>query len=516
MRLLVVVALAGCGSAAAPPAAPGPPPAARPARGSAPHGADYLGAVAGQLEPRWTAFVDDCRLRLPASHPLNALTLAATFELAVGRDGRIVERRPLASSGNGDFDAAVADVLADASPLPAPPGELVSDDELVHLHWQFARDHRRAGSATAQVVRVELPLAAVVDALIDRGELARAARRIADAPDAAPRAMATERVMIAALHEALAGPDSAGRRAAVEACGRARVVALAGEIRALLVTTTDPELRRAAIAAVGALGDREAAPALASALGDDLAHDPRGALARVGALVALGQADDAAGAVGAALAAGPSPAPIAALGALGAPGLGVPGTTIGAGLAIGSRLAAWSAGGDPAIRGAVCAALPGAAPAAAAGLILRGLRDADATVRAACAEAAGRGDRAHPDPALLRRLRELARDRDRSVRARAVAALAALDPAHPVRAAGDPAPEVRAAFAAAASEPELAALLADPAPEVRAAALVQLGERAGEAARRAAGDPSAVVRRAAAAVLADPAALTQLAGDDSP
>src|SRR5262245_53825433 len=136
MRLLVVVALAGCGStapgAASPPrrpapAAPAPPPGAIELGAS---GADYLGAVATQLEPRWAAFLDDCRLRLPASHPLNAITLAATFELVVGRDGRIVERRALAASGNGDFDTAIGDVLADASPLPAPPTELVSDDEL--------------------------------------------------------------------------------------------------------------------------------------------------------------------------------------------------------------------------------------------------------------------------------------------------------------------------------------------------------------------------------------------------
>jgi HEAT repeat protein len=525
MRLVAfaLVALAGCGGPAAPRAAPrleprGPAPAAIDpgARG------DYLGAVAAQIEPRWAAFLDDCRLRLPASHPLNAMALAATFELAVGRDGRLVERRALATSGNGDFDAAIADVLADASPLPAPPSELVSDDERVHLRWQFARDHRRAGPATAQVVRVELPLAAAIDGMLGRGELARAARRIAEAPDTAARAELTERVMIAALREALAGPDSAGRYAAVEACGRARVGKLAGEVRTLLATTTDPELRRAAIATAAALGDRAAGPALVAALRDDLAHDPRAALARVAALVAIGRADDAARAVGAALDAGPSPAPIAALGVLGGP------EAVPAGLAIGGRLAAWSAGGDPAIRGAVCAALPAAAPASAPALILRGLRDADATVRAACAEAAGRADRMRPDPSTLRRLRELARDRDRSVRARAVAALAALDgsaggapprgtDAVPeVRAAGDPAPEVRAAFAAAASEPELAALLADPAPEVRAAALIALGERAGEAAVRAAGDPSAVVRRAAAALTADPAALSQLAGDDSP
>jgi hypothetical protein len=525
MRLLVVAALAGCGSPAAPRAAPATRPRAPAAIEPGARGADYLGAVATQLEPRWAAFLDDCRLRLPASHPLNAIALAATFELAVGRDGRIVERRALATSGNADFDAAIADVLADASPLPAPPAELVSDDERVHLRWQFARDHRRAGLATAQVVRVELPLAAAIDGMLGRGELARAARRIAEAPDTAARAELTERVMIAALREALAGPDSAGRYAAVEACGRARVGKLAGEVRTLLATTTDPALRRAAIATAAALGDRAAGPALVVALRDDLAHDPRAALARVAALVAIGRADDAARAVGAALDAGPSPAPIAALGVLGGP------EAVPAGPAIGGRLAAWSAGGDPAIRGAVCAALPAAAPASAPALILRGLRDADATVRAACAEAAGRADRMRPDLSTLRRLRELARDRDRSVRARAVAALAALDgsaggagaraprgtdAAPEVRAAGDPAPEVRAAFAAAASEPELAALLADPAPEVRAAALIALGERAGEAAVRAAGDPSAVVRRAAAALIADPAALTQLAGDDSP
>jgi HEAT repeat protein len=67
-----------------------------------------------------------------------------------------------------------------------------------------------------------------------------------------------------------------------------------------------------------------------------------------------------------------------------------------------------------------------------------------------------------------------------------------------------------------ASEPELAALVADPAPEVRAAALTALGARAGEVALRAAGDPSAVVRCAAAAVIADTTALARLTGDDSP
>ena len=552
VRLLAVVALVGCAGPAAPALVASsarlpPPPAVDPRA----RGADYLTAVAAQLEPRWAAFLEDCRLRLPASHPLNATALAATFDLAIDHDGKVVERRQVATSGNGDFDTAVSDVLADAAPLPAPPPELASDDDLVHLRWQFARDRRQAGPATAQVLRVDLPLAAAIDGMLGRGELARAARRIAAAHDpAAERAAATERVMIAALAEALAGPDSAGRRSAVEACGRARVDQLAGAVRALLAATTDPDVRLAAIATAGALGDRAAAPVLVAALRDDLAHAPRIALARIEALVAIGRGEDAADVVRSMLDDGPSPAAVTALGALGA--LGAHGLVPRQSIA--PRLTAWSTSGDAATRGAVCTALPGAAPAAAVALIMRGLRDPDATVRAICADAAGREDRVHPDPATVRRLRELARDRDRSVRARAVTALAALDPVHPVRAADDPAPEVRAAFAAAATEPELVALLADPAPEVRAAALLALrergpseagasgfcprlrssearnarntmsseavcntaSERAGDAALRAAGDPSAMVRGAAVHVIADTDALARLAGDDSP
>jgi hypothetical protein len=85
-----------------------------------------------------------------------------------------------------------------------------------------------------------------------------------------------------------------------------------------------------------------------------------------------------------------------------------------------------------------------------------------------------------------------------------------------VRASEDPAPEVRAAFAAVATEAELQALVADREPDVRAAGLAALGDRAREAGGRAAGDPAAVVRRAAIAVLDDAALLARLAGDDSP
>jgi len=122
MRLLAI-ALAACASCAGHAASPGlvassgrlPPLAAV---DPTVRGADYLSAVAAQLQPRWAAFLEDCRLRLPAGHRLNATALVATIDLAIGPDGKIVEQREVASSGNGDFDTAITDVLADASPLP--------------------------------------------------------------------------------------------------------------------------------------------------------------------------------------------------------------------------------------------------------------------------------------------------------------------------------------------------------------------------------------------------------------
>lgn len=510
MRVLVLVALAGCGASPAPHGGLVASSQRLPAPASidpGQRGASYLTAVAAQLQPRWGAFLEDCRLRLPMAHPLNAMTLAVTFDLAIGTDGKIVGRRQVETSGNGDFDTAVADVLADASPLPAPPAELLSDDELVHLRWQFARDRRQAGPATARVLSVELPLLTVVESLLGRDELVRAAKRVATAPAIVPdRDAAAERVMVAALREALDSPNGAARRTAVEACGRARVHELAGAVRTQLADTADPELRLAAITAIGALGDRAAAPALLGALRDDLTQHARTALARVEALVAIGHAQEAAEVVRSVLDGGPNATGLAALALVPIP-------------ALAPKLASWAATRDPATRGAVCAALPGAAPAGAVALIVRGLRDADATVRATCADAAAREDREHPDAATVKRLHELARDRDRSVRARAVAAVGVLDPAHPVHAADDPAPEVRAAFAATATETELRALVADREADVRAAGLavlVALGDRARDAFVRAAGDPSAAVRRVAITMLDDAGLLARLSGDDSP
>src|SRR5688500_12011059 len=101
--------------AASGPPLPPPPPVSAKARG-----ATYLTAVAAQIQPAWGQFLEDCRLRLPKEHALNQRQLATIADLAIAPDGKLVPRI-VTGSGNGDFDTAVFDVLADASPLPPPP-----------------------------------------------------------------------------------------------------------------------------------------------------------------------------------------------------------------------------------------------------------------------------------------------------------------------------------------------------------------------------------------------------------
>src|SRR5690606_17249907 len=102
------------------------------------------------LQPAWHQFLEDCRLRLPARHALNEMSLTAIAELEVDRRGQVRDVA-LETSGNADFDRAARQVIADASPLPPPPRALWSDDDQVHLAWTFARDRRQAGPATAQI-----------------------------------------------------------------------------------------------------------------------------------------------------------------------------------------------------------------------------------------------------------------------------------------------------------------------------------------------------------------------------
>ncbi|HSD90044.1 MAG TPA: TonB C-terminal domain-containing protein, partial [Kofleriaceae bacterium] len=278
-RALVFLLVAACRHPAAPVGPPAPertvprlrPP---PVLDANVRGSSFLAAVALQVQPGWGQFLDDCRLRLPATHPLNDLSLAATADLTIEPRGQLVDVA-ITTSGNADFDRAVRDALADASPLPAPPQALWSDDDRVHLRWLFARDRRQAGPATAQVIQIDLALGGVVDKLVRSGDLSRAARRILRAPLSAERAGAMRTLVLAGLREGLGSSDGTVRRAAVDAVGRAGARELAGEVRALLTGTNDSELRLVAIATVAALGDEPSVAVLLDQLKADLVENGR-------------------------------------------------------------------------------------------------------------------------------------------------------------------------------------------------------------------------------------------------
>ena len=462
-----------------------PPPALiDPARPGAP----YLTSIALQLQPGWGQFLDDCRIRLPATHPLNQLTLAAIAAITIDRKGRVIDVALAEPSGNADFDRAVRDAIADATSLPIPPVEALSDDDLVHLHWLFARDRRQAGPATAELEHRELPLATTIAKFVASGELARAAMRCARAPAGDERTAAIAAVMAAALREALASVDGSVQRAAVQAIAAARVTALASDVRLLVSGASDAELRANAILAAGELGDREAGDAIARQLASDLGEHRRLALAETAALVKLGRATDAAAVIAKLLpATARVPNPIA----LEASALVPLGTLV-------PRLTAWLAHGDATTRSAACAALAGGTTAPAIQALGKALDDPDASVRASCAAAAA----ATPAKALAplaAKLVALQRDRDGAVRANALLAVALVDPAHLAAAAEDPRTEVRAAY--------WRALALRGGPEGSGGGDVHVGLR----------DVSPEVRLAAVALATDDATLRQLAAaDDAP
>jgi hypothetical protein len=515
--IAIAIAVAAC----SPPATPAPvaPRAARlpppPAIDPSTTGAEYLVAIGTQLQPNWSQFLEDCRIRLPIDHALNDSRLVATLTLAVDRQGTL-SLASMAGSGNGDFDRAATGIVRDASKIAPPPPALLSDDDRVYIEWLFARDVRQAGPATARVVMRHLPIAEVAARLIQQGELARAAKRIADEPASPARNAATQLAMVEALREALGGIGGA-RLFAIEAIGRAKVTALAPPLRELLTVTADTELRLAATTALAQLRDTGSVEKIAALLGNDLRYYPKIALAETAALIDLGAADRAQKIIADALAAAAPPVT-----ALQAHAIAFSSTLS----PVDAKFVEWFSKGDARTRGAVCAAQPHGTSQKGRAVIARGLRDGDATVRATCADAASRQFGALPSDrdeaaavrdraSLDKRLRELARDRDRLVRARAIAALAA----HGIAigdAAADPAPEVRIAAAPALPVATLTTLFADPDPDVRATAVLLLRDTQPDIAVKAAADSAPQVRLSAVPALTDDALLGKLVADNAP
>lgn len=530
---------------ASPPPALPPPPAPDPDT----PGLAYLEKVAPHLGGRWGAFLEDCRVRLPAAHPLNRRELAVRLAIEIDARGGLVAVRIVRSSGRPGFDDAALEVVRDAAPLPAPPPGWKSDDGRWHLDWLFARDVRQAGPATAAIRRIEWPLERALPMLLSSGRVTEAAARLARDPPRAGQgahaggagagagtgaaAIAVDRMSLvasAAILQALRDSDPAGQLAGVHAATRAHLVAAAPDLRRLARQAMDSAVRRAAFEALGQLGDRGAAALLRRVAEGDRLDGPEDSGAAARALVHLGQVGDLAARVTAQLSSSNQAARWTALAVMAAVPVPPAEPALAAMLGGEVREARTDRMMAAAALGAVAGAGAGERQAEAVEALTRCLAVADAAQRAACTEAiasAALSAAAAPPfgRTTFRRVLRLLRDPDERVRAAAVLAAARVDPR---RFAGriaavrrDPSEGVRAALARGLAHlPGRAALAAleqlvtDDSPQVRSAAAEALAGRT-EAGAHAAltalvGRPDPAVRAVAARAERRPAILRRL------
>ena len=486
----------------------------------------YLEKVHEQLGGSWTAFLENCRLRLPPSHALNNATLAARVSLVIARDGNLQAAEVISSSGNAEYDRVALDVVRDSAPFPEPPAESVSDDDAVHIEWMFARDRRQAGVATAELRRIEWEAPRAVPKFLAAGDVATAARRLSIAMSGGASGQEElylglgRQVAVAAVRAALGHEDTGVQRVGVAAAASAKLLAAAPELRKIIDTSVDVELRGEAIAAVGAIGDQGAGPLLVevmeTAKGSGVGGSADNSAAAAKALAAIGKGDVAEATVLGWLQASDPASQWAALVVMAE-------FSVPAAVPTLARLVADSK--QPrTVRLAACTAL-GTSTTPEVGVLgmkalSRGLKASDAGLRAACtdgvARAAGNGTRSRLIYWALVKL--LKKERDERVRAAAVTAIARLDSARfpkelyllrkeksklvlaamaralqgtndqlavgrliALTRAGDPTVRQEAAMALvgrkdSASQGAVAALIEDPDPGVRRAAVAALDD----------------------------------------
>jgi hypothetical protein len=508
-----------------PPPALGPPPPDDPtARGHA-----YLELVYDGIKEPWTSFLEECRLRLPPTDPLNKPALEARAAIEIDAHGGIIDLH-LTSSGNEDFDAAVRSIATDRAPYPEPPADLLSDDGHAHLEWRFARDVRQAGLAGAEVVVIQWPADRAVPKLLAEHHLEEAARRLLREPaDAGGRLELAEQVFSAAIEEGLGATEVAARRLAIETTTRTPIPSVVAQLRGRARSAVDATVRAGTFTALALLADAETVPLAMEALDEGPIAGPIALASAAGALEKLGAGDRARPIVAAWLrnaARGDGSALTASLAAL-------------AVLPAGDQLQAVIDGvakKDARVRASACAVYGRAAAAgdaAAWPALVAGLKDGDASVRAACATAAGvAGAAGKRDKKTVGVLVGRLADRDLTAKAAAIAALARLDRARAttelkkLASAGETDATVLVAMADAWSRlakppvDKLRKLAGHADPGVRAAAIEALvrvgGSKELDEAALHAGDAAEVVRLAALRAVRAEAVLREMTRDTSP
>jgi TonB family protein len=104
--------------------------------------ATYIVQMHKRIHPYFT---DDFLGQLPkaaTTHLLSDLRLVATIEIVLKPDGTIDRLGVIKSSGVTIFDLVALESIDRAAPFGPAPVEIVSEDHLVYLHWDFYRDER--------------------------------------------------------------------------------------------------------------------------------------------------------------------------------------------------------------------------------------------------------------------------------------------------------------------------------------------------------------------------------------
>ena len=391
-------------------------------------GLAYMELLYPGIREGWATFLRDCQLRLPASDGLNNATLVAVVAISVAADGKLVAVEITSSSGNAQYDGAAVEIVRDSGPFPPPPVEVVSDDDLVHLSWSFARDQRQAGLASAAIEQVMWPVGMAVPKLLAGNNVTAAALRLAAAANSPGDGGGAEtdlvglgvRIAHQAIVEALASDEVAVQRLAIAAAAAAAVTEAGPRIVTILTSSGDQRVVDSAIAALGELGHKAAIATLLTML-DDRARPAETRLSAANALVALGAGEQVSSHIATHIA-GDEESRLEVLPIVAR--VSVP--------AIVPELSAMmSAAATPrGVRSALCAALGSAATPAAIKVVKGGLRNRDAAVRAACARAlvAAADNGATVGRTVYWELVGLLKARDERVRAAAVVAAARLDP----------------------------------------------------------------------------------------
>lgn len=115
--------------------------------------ANYIGRIHRKIHALWGAgFLPRLDTQYPAGHPLNDSSLNSLLEFVIdAKSGKVDAVNIVESSGELMFDAEAVSISHMIGPHRKPPGEIVSPDGKVYIHWNFWRDQRQCGPLGASV-----------------------------------------------------------------------------------------------------------------------------------------------------------------------------------------------------------------------------------------------------------------------------------------------------------------------------------------------------------------------------